>query len=522
MDLCFRYFLIITCFFCQNVLALQDCRIQAHKAPPCPKTGSLVLDNSYPAAFAAISTEQGINFSTSFIEELMFQQNPPIPIVVTATKESFAQLILQLKKSNKLNEVQKKVLVEYLVPVYVDNVAATNWQQDFMEGHFNSETGLPEVKEVKNYFKERDLDTNYLKKIIAPIEKCGVTLSKVPLQLPAQDENTNPTSGMFGGNIEALPNGVCILGTDHFGTERYLDKYALNSCGRVNHLIVPTSFLKVGHVDEIISVLPDSTKPKPCNYAIALASPRKALDLLRENPDGKLFEASFLAGDTEAFQKACRNIIGKRILTKWDERKNSPTMPPKSNSVFHNLAPFFNLPKAEAKESEGFFSKIWNWKKECQNLTNNDLLQYIEGDEFTVGNEPIPSELKLANNSIQKQLDSFKNEMSIHLENQKTSCKPEIVDVPVLYEATYSSSSKKAFEAVSILPSPANGIRVNHKYLYSQVGSNAFEKYLQSVFRDKKAQASGIDTFWAHQNLGNLHCSSNIIRYCNPRVTDAD
>jgi hypothetical protein len=481
----------------------------------------MVLDNSYPAAFAAISTEQGLNYSTSFVEEVMFQQDPPIPIVVTTTKESFKQLLLQLEKSNKLNDIQKKVFKEYLVPVYVDNVAATNWQQDFMEGHFNSKTGLPEVKEVKNYFKERNLDTNYLKKIIAPVAKCGVTLSKVPLQLPAQDVNTNPTSGMFGGNIEALPNGVCMLGTDHFGTESYFDKYAINSCGRSNVLSVPTSFLKVGHLDEIISVLPDNTKPKPCNYAIALASPRKALDLLRESPDSKLFEESFLSGDTEAFQKACRNIIGKRILTKWDQ-KNSPTVPHQNNSVLHNLAPLFSLPKAEAKESEGFFSKIWNWKKECQNLTNNDLLQYIEGDEFTVGSEPIPSELKLANNSIQKQMDKFKNEISNHLENQKTSCNPEIVDIPVLYDATYSSTTKNAFEAVSILPSPANGIRVNHKYLYSQVGSNTFEKYLQSIFRDKKVQGSGIDTFWAHQKLGNLHCSSNIIRYCNPRVTNAD
>lgn len=517
MGVCFWSVLVLTFFFNLNSKALNDCSISVINAPPCPDTGALVLDNSYPAAFATISTEQGLDFSSSFIQEVMFQQNPPIPIVVTTTKKNFEQLIQKLKNSEKFSSLQKKIFNEYLTPVYVENLEATNWQQDFMEGHFNPQTGLPVIKEVKNYFRQRNLDPNYLKKIISPVAKCGVTLNKIPLQLIVQENDTNPTSGMFGGNIEALPNGICILGTDHFGTQSYIDEYASNSCGRKKYVSVPTSFLKVGHADEIISIIPDNTKPKPCNYSIALASPKKALELLRENPNGKLFDASFVSGNTETLQKVCRNIIGKRILTKWDENKIPQSKPQKSNSVFYPFFRFLELAHAETNEPQGFFSKIWNWKKECQNLTNNDLLQYIEGNEFTVGNEPITSELKLANQSIQDQMDKFKIELSWHLTNEKTSCNPDLVDVPVLYDATYSSTSKKAFEAVSILPSPANGVRVNHKYLYSQMGVQSFEKYLQDTLRDKKAQSAGINTYWAQENLGNLHCSSNIIRYCNPR-----
>jgi hypothetical protein len=526
MSIDFRFIFLISAFIFyfsgSDTLALTQCSLNIRNAPLCPKSGTQILDNSYPAAFASISAEQGLIFSSSFIEEVMFQQNPPIPIVVTSTKLDYKNLIAKLKKSSQLSATQKKLLEEYVLPLFVEDVAATNWQQDFMEGSYNPNTGFPVVREVKNYFKQRDLDQNYLKKIVNQVEKCGVTYDQTPMQLSAQDNSTSPTSGMFGGNLESLPNGLCIIGTDHFGTEDYLNEYARVACGRNDYLQIPTSFLKVGHADEVISVLPDANKSKPCDFAIALASPRKALELLRTRPEEQLFDSAFINGDTEAFQRACRNIIGKRILTGWDETKNKikSSKPGDENSVFYHFLNLLAAPSAFA--SEGFLSKVWNWKKECQNLTNNDLLKYIEGDEFTVGNEPIPSEFKLANESIQNEMDDFKYKLQSELQYSSKNCQPKIIDVPIIYEATYSSTSKKAANAITILPSPANGIRVNDKFMYSKVGSRSFDNYLKETFKNLKANSASIDTYWAQENLGNLHCSSNIIRYCRPRNNDKD
>lgn len=79
------------------------------------------------------------------------------------------------------------------------------------------------------------------------------------------------------------------MGDDDFDSEEWL-LYADQICpaGSDNRIKVPTSFLSVGHTDELIKVfikvLRNNNFRPPCNFSIGISSPQKALDLLRRNP----------------------------------------------------------------------------------------------------------------------------------------------------------------------------------------------------------------------------------------------
>jgi hypothetical protein len=81
------------------------------------------------------------------------------------------------------------------------------------------------------------------------------------------------------GNVEALPDGWLLLGsTAGPGLEDFL-----SARGYAHRLArIDTSFLAVGHVDELVSHV--VIGPGECAYALVRASPRLGLDLLRDDP----------------------------------------------------------------------------------------------------------------------------------------------------------------------------------------------------------------------------------------------
>ena len=60
-----------------------------------------------------------------------------------------------------------------------------------------------------------------------------------------------------------------------------------------NHVQIDTSWLNVGHTDEIYKVIPTfipgDTRPQECQFTIMLASPEKGLELMRKSK-GNLFK----------------------------------------------------------------------------------------------------------------------------------------------------------------------------------------------------------------------------------------
>ena len=154
-----------------------------------------------------------------------------------------------------------------------------------MQAFINPSTGKVVLREVENY-KRHGTAFSDLSKAIAG---CGFEVG------PAL-ETQRIVSGNGGGNIETLPFGICLLGDDHFKNHLDWRAYATQICqpGLSNSVKVPTYWLTVGHTDEILKVVRNKSKPAPCDFSIAIASPRVAMELLATHKSDKFFEFSNL------------------------------------------------------------------------------------------------------------------------------------------------------------------------------------------------------------------------------------
>jgi hypothetical protein len=541
--------LVYVCFYLTTSHSLplfggkahSNCGPDVSSAPPCPASGSLVLDDTYPVTSATVSAAQGVKFAYDFTVKAMFAQNPPFPVVISANEADFREILSRIKTHSGLTADQKKRAISLLKRIDPNRESsAENWQQDFVQAQFNPNSGLPFLREVANYAVEGSLRETYVAEIADRLKHCGVSQGT---NIGVENHPSYFANGMGGGNIESLPNGICLLGRNSFDTDEKYRSYAQNACGKT-YLEAPTDFLDVGHTDEIMNVVMDNSQPSPCNYAVTMASPRKALDLLKQNPQVALFSESMLTAmaeikgtDRTLSISLCEKITRKKFLSNWSSQRKGQTPDhgtrPKG-TAFLNLI-YFSIKAARAtaihlSEEEYRYldrqrvkirKKISaNPQAECSSLRNSDLLQYILQDDYDDEMEQKPSELKLANEAIQKKLDSFKEQILQRTKSHSPSCSPEIIDVPYLFSAQYLSEKKDnpVVGAQSLFPNSTNGVRIGETYLFPSPGNKVFGDYTEEQYRNRGAKVDYIDTYWAHSRKGNLHCSTQVLRHCKPRT----
>lgn len=88
------------------------------------------------------------------------------------------------------------------------------------------------------------------------------------------------TASSGAGNVEALPGGLLLLGST---VGDAMARFWLERGHAGRHVRLDTSWLAVGHVDEIVSHV--VTGPGPCDFALVRASPGRALALVEADPD---------------------------------------------------------------------------------------------------------------------------------------------------------------------------------------------------------------------------------------------
>jgi len=89
-----------------------------------------------------------------------------------------------------------------------------------------------------------------------------------------------PDSAASGaGNVEALPGGWLLLGST---LGEAMARFWIERGFADRHLRIDTSWLAVGHVDEIVSHV--VTGPGPCDFALVRAAPARALALAAADP----------------------------------------------------------------------------------------------------------------------------------------------------------------------------------------------------------------------------------------------
>ena len=117
-------------------------------------------------------------------------------------------------------------------------------------------------------------------------KECNIPYFIPPDMVDKDNKEINDLNS--GGNLEILPNGTFYMGvrkqevregrriTSFQKKQRALLKKNGN---RVLELDV--SFLVVGHVDEIVNTVKTQGDP-PCNYAVLIADPVKAFELMEK------------------------------------------------------------------------------------------------------------------------------------------------------------------------------------------------------------------------------------------------
>jgi hypothetical protein len=253
----------------------------ASDVPLCPQTSSAILDERYPVSGVVVSTGSEEAFAPGVIYEVMkaydFEQVPPI--AVPTRNEPFQSMINKLKERLSLDGKSPKEIESLLSRIKHLNRTPYTWQQDYFESFFDPANGRPVIRENIRYLGKRGVArtatdlSKFLSEKESPVKRGKDYISWTK-------ENMDADSG---GNIEALPGGLCLVG------QNQNPKTARQFCAEDDEVRINTDWLTVGHVDEIVKVVKDPTGEDPCNFNIIIASPQKAMEELKKNTTDYFF-----------------------------------------------------------------------------------------------------------------------------------------------------------------------------------------------------------------------------------------
>lgn len=444
------------------------------------------------------------------------------------------------------------------------------WQQDYFEVFANSD-GRIYIRAVDNYSNmTRDDQMTALKSIARETYDCDIVAG------PALQTGGNPNkvkNGHAGGNIEGMPGGFCLLGSDGLSSQEWND-YARQFCGsdHNNRIYVPTHWLQVGHTDEIMKVIKNNNpKEGQCDFSIALSSPKKATELLRRQP-----EAPFTRLPIAEHGKLKNLCINTEILKAREADHQRPSDPDSTDGL-RGFLHWFMTPvhaslnlqvtdsqgrqrtiQANRQTDQERLEELQNElassqsttkraeilhdiatveerieKNQAQNrclepnyvLTNADVLKVLKEDHTF-------EEASFAryNEAVQDHMDRLQGHLNLTIQS-KLNCKPDFIHTPDLFfggnmnkdpEANSFFLSYKPKEGgSSVLPNSTNSVFVGDSLIISEPGQNAaFKEYMREEYAKRGITSRFVDTAeYAHRGFGNLHCVTHSIRICRPRTS---
>jgi hypothetical protein len=444
-------------------------------------------------------------------------KNPPMAYVAVTPQQ-----LEEVKEMLRARASNAKEAEQWISKLRVSSAGTFNWQQDyFVVGH-NPRTGQPVLREVGGYNNSGFRSADHFPKLAQDFQRDCSNVDVGP-----RLTNSEFVGGMSGGNISAA-GGLCLVGDDHFSGGRggaQWQGYAKQVCGSLDNAVAPPSrFLAVGHTDEFYKTIPDPTKPPPCNFAIALASPRKALELLRQSGSDKALAADEV--DPQDLEKSNSLAVYRELCDRYevfksknpDEDGGSPTkgqsywlLPAILRPAFASLI-IENSGKNDEEgspeipsstEAQGT-SEAEKPKPpvDCMNMTNRELADMIEKDD----------DWGPLNKEIQIEMDKFRDELLAKYK-EKYGCTPDVIEVPGVFRGAGNFDNAGA---LSIFPNLTNGEYINGKYLAPNSVNKAFGNDFKNQLAKRGISTKSIDTAFAHRTQGNLHCSTHAVRYCRP------
>lgn len=487
---------------------------RANNIPTCPEGG--LVPETFPVGAVVVSDSgskgKDSGFTADVVQKVLTASGNNNPLLLLPVSDETIQRVKSRIDEMPISDDLKKKYKQSILQV---PTRGYTWQQDYFQPFTNPATGQIVLREVQGYGRHGDS----FSKIIEATKSCG-------FQQGPTLSNDYFVNGHMGGNIETLPSGICLLGDDHFRTNENWESYANQICnsGSENRIKVPTSWLKVGHTDEIMKVVRNKNAQAPCDFSVVLASPKKAIELLKQNPNGKFMDFSNGRGGSPSelairrsneyrgLRNLCRKAIEDRNSPRQDRDNNDRTKPTKG------VTKLFELKSLFISEAHAGVSRVrgpsGGEPEDCANMTNGEVYRLLTSD----------NELKVFNQLVQEKMDSLKTEVSQKLKSKLPQCEPDFIEVPdVFFGGMPVEKEKGKYElpegmGLSVLPNPTNAISVNDTLIAPDPSNDVFQKYMEEQYKKRGLKAEFVDTFdYAHQGEGNLHCSTNTIHICNPR-----
>ena len=516
-----------------------------NNAPLCPSSGSTLLDETYPAQAFVISNDpiikslQSANLTSNYINTLAksydYENIPQIFVPVT-TEDDFNKIVSKVKTMLEASHIKNKKIEKILTQITHIPSKSYTWQQDYFEAVVDLKTGHPVLREFESYTNNRPETLGVLDKIQKLGRKCQITKGEVFLSHHVNDTSHTKDSsfrnGEMGGNVEGAPGGFCLTG------DNQAKKFATQYCGNEANIIqLQTSWLAVGHVDEIFKIIPsefNDGRPEKCNFSLMAASPKKALELMNESTTRahSFYSFSHKLSDEELNQmKKSRSKVtygspGIKIICDYIKKavKDGSFVLPKKlqqNDSKNNRSAFLNFimnrasaePSAE-EEKEGMAFKCEDY---IDQIPNENIRAALEKD----------TDIIHLNTAIQDSIDKDKELIKSKIILRLPECAKyfDILDVPDLFYGAKAIEKNGKFilpmdnivggAVNSFLPNPTNSVLMNKTILLPETGNPAFDSYVSKELEKRKIKTETIDTWdYAHAGQGNIHCSSHSILNC--------
>lgn len=523
-------------------------------AKPCPTSGTTLLDDTYPVASYVISISPQresptamkvpADFVLSTLRAHSFSANSP-SVIIPATEESFNALRAELsQRIAASNGAIPASILDKIVPAQPSGRNKNNWtwQQDYFESFFNPQTGRPVVRQVESYSRVHQRAAQDLADSGAG---CGITngpqIAEIvrpdteplgvddPESTPDSKGNTYSfDSGEMGGNIEGLPGGLCLVG-DNIGSV-----FSNQFCGSPANVVqIDVSWLNVGHVDEVVKVIPTNRPgvPAECNFSLMFASPKKARELLRDpaRANHPAFSGDFLRDSAtpeqlREFRESRSHLAGGELCRMMDfiEANRNPKTNPKpgkggkkgSGSQAFFLIKELLMPTAHASVN-GAGSDEESPVCAVETITNAEFAAALEQPKY-----------KEFNDVVDRVMEENKRKIIAKILERLPQCRPYLVPIeaPNLFFGNLRENSDGTKQLVrgsaadAFMPNPTNSVVANKELIFSDPQNPMFRDYLSSQLRPLGMTSSFIDTWdYSHVGNGNLHCSSHSIPYCAPR-----
>lgn len=236
---------------------------------------------------------------------------------------------------------------------------------------------------------------------------------------------------LMGGNFIALPGGTLAVGESPAGSARAPANPAVLAHYSTNQNVVNISIPKlwVGHIDEVFNIVPAKN---PCGFAILRASPTETRRFLATRPQNE--------------------VIGRVS----DPLSTVSSVMKKQKDMEQFAKRFSSINRQLREERQNGVEPNPDLIKELK-LANDGMMR-IRGENRTVSDVLGDQSLQRSWDDAEKIISDGTATLLDELRRTNPTCKPEIIDLPVLWSANGEPA----------LANPVNGLSVNGSYFHSQ------------------------------------------------------